>query len=220
MFPMVQRMQRMFITTAHWLCLILIKGGKTMLTKNYYLKRRSLFMMEEVSGGVDYTGAAFKAYSGSTSHNLSDNNASYFNNWELGYAMKTLELGAIRAPDTYMNNCFMCLGSGTTPATINDYCMENQITSGLTQINDPTVIRVLDDGGVSYISTFVVQNTSEKSISISEFGMFGNSKEGTSSSSTNKMFMTEHTVLDEPIIIEPGQMKCLQYVVRFSNPNL
>lgn len=191
-----------------------------MLTKNYYLKRRSLFTMSEVSGGVDYTGVEFKAFSGSTSHNADNSNASYFNNWELGYAMKTLKLTAISAPSIYMSHCFMCLGSGTTPATINDYCMENQITSGLTEVNAPNVIRVLDDGGVSYISTFVVQNTSEKSISISEFGMFGNSKESTSYSSTNKMFMTEHTVLDEPIIIEPGQMKCLQYVVRFSDPNL
>lgn len=191
-----------------------------MLTRNYYLKRRSLFTMSDVSGGVDYTGASFKAFSGATSSSTSNSNAAYFNRWDLGHAMKTLRFNAIGSPSMYMEDCFMCLGSGTTPATINDYCMENQITSGLTQVNAPTVTRVQDDDGVSYISTFVVRNTSEETMSISEFGMFGNSKESASSGSTNKVFMTEHTVLDEPIVIEPGQMKCLQYVVRFSDPNL
>lgn len=194
-----------------------------MLTKNYYLKRRSLFMMEGLSSCKDYTGKWYEAFSGNPNPNydMVYSVAGYFNRWDLGLAMKKLQLSAIGSTsEKYMDNCFMCLGSGTTPATINDYCMENQITSGLTTVNPPTVTRVQENDGVSYFSTFVVRNTSAETISVSEFGMFGNAKDGSSASSNIVTFMTEHTVLDEPIIIEPGQMKCLQYVVRFSDPNL
>ena len=61
----------------------------------------------------------------------------------------------------------------------------------------------------SYCNTIELTNDVSVAISVSEIGLFGQS----TSSNTRKPVLYERTVLETPIVIEPGETKVIRYWV-------
>lgn len=96
-------------------------------------------------------------------------------------------------------------GSGTTPPTGDDYCLENDVGDCLT-VTTPSAISVtIKDTYVEYSATFGV--TARETVTISEVGLFALS-----------YIMIERTVLEKPIAIEAGQSKQITYTIRLNYP--
>lgn len=103
------------------------------------------------------------------------------------------------------------LGSGTTPATINDHKMENYITEGL-----DVMLSKLIDADKTRVYKMTITNISKEPITIGEVGILGNVY--TSSGSSANYALMERTVLDSPITIPAGGVGLLEYVITLQIP--
>lgn len=107
------------------------------------------------------------------------------------------------------------IGTGATPATADDYTMESVITSGLITAESNTVTVTKENGFVAVYATYTVTNTGTTAVAISEIGLFGATN---GSSSGTKPILMDRTVLESPIVINPGEAKPLTYTIRFNYP--
>lgn len=106
------------------------------------------------------------------------------------------------------------LGTGKTPATIDDYVLESPITDGSLKIDTP-----LDNGLVvavnptyaEFSATHAVTNTTSEPIEITEIGLYGKLREGVN----NYPCLFDHTVLENPIVIPAGQTVPVNYAIKF-----
>lgn len=123
-------------------------------------------------------------------------------------------LGSICSMQTQNHGLWQAtyLGTGKTPATVNDYIMEEPISDGRLTVTTP-----LDSGLViSYTPTYMsisathvaINNTSEP-IEITEIGLYG----GIESADSPVLF--DHTILDEPIVLPPGETVPINYEIKF-----
>lgn len=118
---------------------------------------------------------------------------------------------------TAINNALcpgVYFGSGSTPATRDDYTLEAPITSGLT-ITNGTVAYGGIAGDYYAHALFTVQNTSENEITISEVGLFTPLAYDCSANVSNahiwNLFLMDRVVLEEPITIPAGGAKVVMY---------
>ena len=103
-------------------------------------------------------------------------------------------------------------GTGTTPATASDYCLESIL--GTTQISasvPSTVSYSRVDTYEEYSVTFGVTNETADAITISEVGL-----PIYSNNSPYPYVLVDRTVLDTPITIPAGQSKQITYTIRFN----
>ena len=105
---------------------------------------------------------------------------------------------------------YVRFGSGTTPATVNDYKLESLIDSGITVAQPSKVTTEQTDSYILWTVTFGVSASAE--ITISEIGLI--SKARLPSGETNTL--VDRTVLDTPITIPAGQSKQITYTIRFN----
>lgn len=111
------------------------------------------------------------------------------------------------------NNVNIVLGSGTTPATIDDYMLESWITSGLSCV----ITSELDDDNDT-IWTITATNTSQSEIVIGEVGIHAKAYYGNNSVSNTATFLFERTVLETPITIAPGGVGQVTYKIKMNYP--
>lgn len=122
----------------------------------------------------------------------------------------------------------IAFGSGTTPATEDDYTIENLIRSGISVTYAPS------DGFGSYFydseansedvyMTFTITNNGSSSISISEICRFATFSIGSdygatvgTGSNNRSAFLIDRTVLDTPIVIEAGGSGVIRYQMSFA----
>ena len=94
------------------------------------------------------------------------------------------------------------VGTGTTPPTAADYCMENELVDELTFQSVAT--RVYDDGRLVYFKTMT--NNSGETLTITEVGLsegwMNNATLSTGNPKPQVLVMRE--VLEEPIVVAPG----------------
>lgn len=111
--------------------------------------------------------------------------------------------------------CGLYLGTGTTPATKDDYTIEAPITTGLSAVTGSKFEVQEEDGKYTLYTDIVLTNTSESDVAISEFCLF---IPFANTSSTPKWYaaLAERTVLDEPIVIQPGEQKVVTYKLTFN----
>ena len=116
-------------------------------------------------------------------------------------------------------------GSGSTPASKEDYKLESPITAGL-QIVNPTFKKtdgVWDvpieesNGQYSLVSSFTVKNTTESDITIREIGAFVEFNTAGDYYHYFNPVLFKRDVLDEPITIEPGKVKIIDYRLTFNH---
>ena len=146
---------------------------------------------------------------------------SYGQSLDIGQAMRKPRCQAITVPssvniDAIRNNyCGIYFGSGSTPATKDDYTLANPITTGLTVSGGIEKVGDFSDGKAEITGRYVLLNTTESEINIWEIGCFtpmivhGSSK-------YYKLLMMERTVLSEPITIAPGTASVVTYKLTFN----
>ena len=111
------------------------------------------------------------------------------------------------------------VGSGSTPATENDYKLENIITSGLSA-SSTTETRALDNDGNPYLYyTFILTNNSASNITIAEIGYAQiltttSAYNTTTGIATQRAFLLDRTVLDNPITILPNGSAAIRYELK------
>lgn len=102
------------------------------------------------------------------------------------------------------------LGTGTTPATVDDYWLEQIITSGLNvQITNASQYGI-------YRLTLTITNTSDSNITIGEIG--AQAPAPCVGVSGKKAFMIDRTVLDSPITIPAGGIGKIEYEIKINLP--
>ena len=178
-----------------------------MLTNNYY-KALAMFL----SAGAVLP--AVKNYSGS------DKTISK------SYPADEVQFGANAVKQSYVPNMAnlvtstagtggAIIGTGTTPPTVDDYCLSGDIISGFVYSVAHTATN--DSGGVTFKSIFTITNTGSEAFTIGEVGLIGACAGGTSTTASYKALF-DRTVLDEPITIEAGGIGKLTYTIRLPYP--
>lgn len=105
---------------------------------------------------------------------------------------------------------YYMVGSGTTPATFDDYKLENTITSGLT-----CTTAVIMDANNDAIHKFTFTNISNNDITIGEIGIIGSAYY---SGSNHTSVLVERTVLDSPLTIPAGGIGTIDYSIKIPIP--
>ena len=163
-----------------------------MLTKNFY----------------SYMGAALKQTSITYTMTTGDTVTTPF-------AKQKAPFAAMNVWAKSAKNYGASFGTGTTPATASDYCLESIL--GTTQIDVSTPSAVSYSRGDTYDEysvTFGITNITSEAITISEVGLIAMPYyDGTTS---NKYTLVDRTVLDTPTTIPAGQSKQITYTIRFN----
>lgn len=187
-----------------------------MFTNNYKLFKLYTFKSAVTYfNATDLTGTSFRWYYTNASYAFGDLGRN------MRYARcRTLLTGESNAGTggvdlTYSGVYF---GTGSTPATEDDYTLESPITSGLSIDNSAAaVVQEINDAGQWLLSSrYILTNTTDQEIVIREVGLFGAAlldSNDVSKTSTWKLALLERTVLSEPITIAPGKAKLVTYKV-------
>ena len=159
-----------------------------MLTKNFYA------LMRTALGRTSSTVTSIENTTGTVSMNSS--------NW----------YGVFGSMNCYETNGYQYVrfGSGTTPATVNDYKLESLIDSGITVAHPNIVTTEQTDSYISWTVTFGVSASVE--ITISEIGLIAKAYRPNGEIDT----LVDRTVLDTPVTIPAGQSKQITYTIRFN----
>lgn len=165
-----------------------------MVTRNWYNYFKATRVRKRIPDGVKLENGS-TTYAGWNSTVSSDAITHYCGNVQLS----TSQAGVI-------------LGSGSTPATFDDYKLESQITTGLSG----TTVNSADED-YNRVSTITLTNTSGGSITIGEIGIRAFIYTGENSSSMS-VALIERTVLDTPVTIEPGGVGQVTYTISMNYP--
>lgn len=104
-------------------------------------------------------------------------------------------------------------GAGTTPATLEDYKLENSLSSAQISVNNPSGVSFSrGDTFDEYSVSFGVTNKTSDAITISEVGLFVSVSKG----STTSTVLVDRTVLDTPVTIPANETKHIAYTIRFN----
>ena len=162
-----------------------------MLTKNFYaLMRTALGKVN--SDVVSESGEKKRArYDSSWWHGVFSN----MNNYNSTTSAQNVEFGI-----------------GTTPATVNDYKLESEITTGISVAYPSSVTTEQTDSYILWTVTFGV--TASVEVTISEIGLKSRAVIGDGGSTNN--VLVDRTVLDAPVTIPAGQSKQITYTIRFN----
>lgn len=102
---------------------------------------------------------------------------------------------ASNIPQTNTDRCILQLGNGTTKETFYDYCLESPIDDSLFSNQTAVYSNYIDQPTNKCLlqASHTVCNASDEPITVSEIGII------------LKDLLVTRTVLDEPVIIEPGK---------------
>lgn len=128
---------------------------------------------------------------------------------------------AVTSGNVGANTAGFAVGSGTTPASVNDYTIENQIL-GLEQIGNASATDAYydpdNDCTVAY-KTVTLSNNTGSDVTISEVALFRtyyvNSTKGGSLSGQER-FLVDRTILDEPVTIPNGEAGVIRIKALYS----
>lgn len=174
-----------------------------MVTKNFKNIAKTLFLASGQSISTDFNlGNNFpiRSNSGAVFYVHGSFNSSYYP----ASAQMILSMNA-------GNSAGVALGSGTTPATENDYALESPITSGIT--GTLAIIKYADNNAGNIMCIITVRNSTNAAITIGEIGMYQNifSTSDNYSGSSGHVCLLDRTVLDPPIVLAASETKVIEY---------
>lgn len=109
------------------------------------------------------------------------------------------------------------IGSGTTPASEDDYALEAIITSGFSS-SVSSVNGVDEDDNPYLIFNVMITNTSASDITVGEIGysqtMYCTTEKGSEKSGDRYNLLFDRSVLDEPVTIPPNETKAIKYTLK------
>ena len=174
-----------------------------MLTKNFYEYLGAFF--RRTGADVEYRAQLTKFDGEKISHNISMSSALPFSLLGSMVHPKCVPIGS----EQYWYGTWF--GTGTKPATPDDYTLESPITDGsLSFYNASSVSTVSNEDHFLMSVTYDITNTSQEAIALSEFGGFSiNLSKGI------WQCLLDHTVLENPIVIPAGQTVPVNYAIKF-----
>ncbi len=107
-------------------------------------------------------------------------------------------------------------GRGTTPATADDYTLEDPIKTGdVTGVcgGDTALVRAEGPDHYRISVTHQITNNKDETVTISEIGCFGALASGA------KVCLLDRTVPETPIVIPPQETVPVEYVIKFPYGN-
>lgn len=107
-------------------------------------------------------------------------------------------------------------GKGTTPATIDDYALEDPITDGSLSITcggSSALVRAEGPDHYRISAAHQVTNNTDEEITVSEIGCFGILVNG------GKVCLFDRTVLETPVTIPARETVPVEYVIKFPYGN-
>lgn len=111
-------------------------------------------------------------------------------------------------------------GTGTTPPTIDDYCLSGDLVTTLTAT--ATVTLDYDEGGVTVTAVYTLTNTGADTVTIGEVGLIGcvatTNSSSTSYQTESVKCLFERSVLDTPVEIPAGGFGQVTYTIRIDYP--
>lgn len=120
-----------------------------------------------------------------------------------------------------LNNAGIYVGTGQTPATEEDYSLENKIASGLTP-GTVTTRGGVDENGNPYIEyTFMLSNTTANDIIIKEIGYYQNVSLASTigGSMSSEKILIDRTVLPTPVTVPANGEAVLRYTLKTVFPS-
>ena len=111
------------------------------------------------------------------------------------------------------NGIGVSFGTGTTPATVSDYALQNALGDTQISVTAPSAVSYSrGDTFDEYSVSFGVTNITDEAITISEVGLFSCASDG----SFNSTFLVDRTVLDATVTIPPHETKHIAYTIHFN----
>ena len=161
-----------------------------MLTKNFYSYMRYEFQS---------TASTFTATDGTTHK-------------DINFATSNPPFMAMKTWANMASSYGVSFGTGTTPATASDYCLESILGGTQISVSVPSAVSYSrGDTYDEYSVTFGVTNKTADAITISEVGLTIYN-----SNSPYAYVLVDRTVLETPITIPAGQSKQITYTIRFN----
>ena len=142
---------------------------------------------------------------------ISSSDNKYFGDYVVNHSLST-RVSSIN--NTSTNG--IAFGNGTTPASEDDYTMENLVSAGTVQFLSAVVAYDETNNKVyTYVNINITNSTSDD-ITISELGLFVTARASNTPGSdvdnnNNYTVMVDHTILDAPITIAPSEVGIIQY---------
>lgn len=165
-----------------------------MLLRNYYNQLHSLFSGQTIANGL-------KKPDGTLADSVPPGNAESFR------LDSTFKSAGTSFSTSYSSYGFV-VGSGRTPASVDDYCLESLITTA----GRLSVVQSTDENG-NYVWVGTFTNHATTPITIGEFGIAMNCYY---KYTTYVVCLVERTVLDEPITLGAGESCFISYKVGFA----
>lgn len=108
------------------------------------------------------------------------------------------------------------VGSGSTPATENDWQLEHPLLDNKLKANYTTSYTINSGQTVMYVNyDYVITNLTQDEITIRELGRFAavytNTTKGDSVGNTKKVVLVDRTVLETPVVIPAGEAATVRY---------
>ena len=165
------------------------------------------------TGKFQGTTISLKLFDGANNNLVADSTVRAFCG-DIGNLMKkahcrTLAAGANSSDPLNACNPGIYFGSGITPPTVDDYTLEFPIATGLSVACLISAAMTHDRKQYRYCNTIKLTNDISVAITSAEVGLFGQAATG----SSRKPVLFERTVLETPVVIEPGETKVIQYWV-------
>lgn len=133
-----------------------------------------------------------------------DRNSRFLNESDRPYMFDCCNIAANGSMD-------IVLGNGTTPATYNDFKLENKITSNWTRIS---ANRVNDNTVASSKAIITYTLSAQTPLSISEIGIECKLATGTTTTGSNPVLILRE-VLDEPFVVTTGEVFTVTFTFEF-----
>ena len=172
-----------------------------MFTRNYY----SLLALQRMVGSRAYEPIMLTTTAGMlmTSYNSSWTNTS------TSWIDTVLVTSTAKTIGIYF-------GDGTTPPSISDYNCSGEEITGLSIVSTDSTVTYANNKYRCRIA-FILKNTSDKEVTISEVCRKGLIPTGNGSNTQPVMF--ERSVLDTPVVIPAGQNGTVEYITTVQIPD-
>lgn len=187
-----------------------------MFTQNYINYRHSSFMNRSDFTGTTISGGALTGLLDEDGARYADIGSYIF----IGHAGEPPNSTTMGGSNTYYYEIGgVYFGSGATPPTKDDYCLESPVSSDTIAVSSGAKTQLSQENGqYIFIGDFIVRNKSDSAVNIQELGCFSQpmKSRGSTGLHTYYLCLMERTVLDEPVTIPAGESRLITYKLVFN----
>ena len=177
-----------------------------MFTNNWYKTLASAITKNRAKNFVNVNGVETGLYSQNSIYNIS-----------LGDSTGASESAYIgRLVQTYNRQGGVRLGTGDTPATVNDYKLSGDLITGYDFTAEVKTQNSAESDKITAVYT--ITNTSSSEITIKEIGIVAKMSSNTGVAQKGDMGLLDRTVLDTPVTIPAGGVGQVEYTITFKYP--